>query len=119
MRCTLSTNNKRDIGSLFKQITTDEISQNILESYSPECTDSDQVSSQVSNIEKKASIHHSEKEKEKAYYPTSIQQTLTHWKMVTYQHKIQDNLLGMYLPKLPGLAPGMKARTKKEHTIQF
>ena len=57
--------------------------------------------------------------KKKGYYPTRIQQTPTHWKMVTYQHKILDSLLEMHLPESPGLALGMKARTQKEHTIQF
>ena len=60
-------------------------------------------------------MHHSKK----GYYPTRIQQTSTHWKMVIGQYKILDSLLEMHLPESPGLAPRPKERMEKEHTIQF
>lgn len=87
LRCTLSTNNKRDTGSLSKQFTTDEISQSISESYSPECTDSDQVSSPLPNTKKQASFRK---------------------RILSYKHSINTNSLenGHRSTQNSGLSPG-------------
>lgn len=56
LRCSPSTSNKRATGSPLKQFTTDDISQSMSESCSPECIDGDQISSPVPNIKKQASF---------------------------------------------------------------
>ena len=88
-------------------------SHKIFQSYSHECTDSNQVYSPVPNIKKQA----------------SFRKRILSNKLSTNNNSLENghrstqnfgqNTGNASLPESPGLAPGLKARTEKEHTIQF